>query len=155
MNKNTDASNNFPRKRGKPSESILILNVTNLPSLSGKIESVLLGLLGWNPWKDITFGSVSIPKSSVLQWDSSLPCLSHCRSGIASSKSQNSSVLLLFICKIKIQLHKTVMISFPLPVFFKLVCVTVTLCMKDSWDVVDNASVFNIEEKLKVAWCFG
>lgn len=30
--KNIDMSNNFPRKRGKPAdESILILNVTNLP----------------------------------------------------------------------------------------------------------------------------
>lgn len=45
--KNTGMSNIFPRERGKPSESIFILNVTNLSQ--EKTNGVLLWLLVWNP----------------------------------------------------------------------------------------------------------
>jgi len=71
----------------------LILNVTSLPSASGKTDGVLLGLPVWNLWKDTTYSGQS--------WDLVLssavglrvcPCLSHCSISISSSKSQNSSV---------------------------------------------------------------
>lgn len=111
-------SNNFPRKRLKPSESIL--NVSNLPSASGQSDDLLLRLLVWLLWKDTTcFGSVLRLHVVFCSGTQVCPCLSHCRINIASSKSQNPSVSLLFIYKIKFQLQKMVHFS-PPPVFFQL-----------------------------------
>lgn len=91
VKKNIDMSNIFPRERGRPSESVFILNVTNLPQ--EKTNGVLLRLLAWNLWKDTTdLRSVLRPCPQSCSGTQLCPCLSPCRISIASSKSQNSSV---------------------------------------------------------------
>lgn len=144
-------SNDFPRKIWKPFESTL--NVTNLPPASGQAGDLLLRLLVWLLWKDtMCFGSVLRLGPLFCSGTQGCPCLSHCRINIASSKSQNPSVSLLFIYKIKFQLQKMVH-------FFLLLLSSLNSQMwclhnlRGSPGGVDSACIFYQRGKLKVVGC--